>query len=61
MPELPDIICYQESLERVVVGANLDAVKVASPFVLEGVDEAVQLQRALDESFRLAPARYRGF
>jgi formamidopyrimidine-DNA glycosylase len=38
MPELPDVVVYVESLERRIVGATLDAVRLASPFLLRTVD-----------------------
>jgi formamidopyrimidine-DNA glycosylase len=37
MPELPDILVYVESLARRVVGARLERVRLASPFVLRTV------------------------
>ncbi len=41
MPELPDITLYVESLERRVLGARLERIRIASPFVLRSVDPAV--------------------
>ncbi len=41
MPELPDITVYLEALERRVVGHRLDAIRLASPFVLRTVDPKV--------------------
>jgi len=38
MPELPDITVYREALERRVAGQVLEAVAVASPFLLRTVD-----------------------
>jgi len=38
VPELPDVVVYLESLERVAVGAVLDAVHLESPFLLRSVD-----------------------
>jgi formamidopyrimidine-DNA glycosylase len=38
MPELPDVVVYVESLEQRIVGATLDAVRLASPFVLRTVE-----------------------
>lgn len=37
MPELPDITVYIEALERRAVGESLDAILLASPFVLRTV------------------------
>jgi formamidopyrimidine-DNA glycosylase len=37
MPELPDIVVYIESLERRLAGHRLEAVRLASPFVLRSV------------------------
>ncbi len=34
MPELPDVAVYVESLERRIVGQQLDRVRLISPFVL---------------------------
>lgn len=34
MPELPDITVYLEALERRIVGARLEQVRLASPFLL---------------------------
>ena len=41
MPELPDITIYVESLEHRVLGARLERIRIASPFVLRSVDPAV--------------------
>ncbi len=38
MPELPDVTIYVEALERRVLGAALERVRVASPFALRSVD-----------------------
>jgi formamidopyrimidine-DNA glycosylase len=38
MPELPDIVVYQEALERHLAGTRLDRVRVVSPFLLRSVD-----------------------
>ena len=38
MPELPDITIYVEALERRIVGASLEAVKLKSPFLLRSID-----------------------
>lgn len=37
MPELPDITVYREALARRVVGHRLEAIRLASPFVLRSV------------------------
>src|SRR5213596_2736756 len=41
MPELPDVVVYIEALERRIVGARLDRVRLLSPFVLRSVDPPV--------------------
>ena len=41
MPELPDVTIYVEALERRVLGAPLEALRVGSPFVLRSVDPAL--------------------
>ncbi|MGH7561821.1 MAG: Fpg/Nei family DNA glycosylase [Gemmatimonadales bacterium] len=38
MPELPDLTVYREALERRIVGRELLAVTIASPFLLRTVD-----------------------
>jgi formamidopyrimidine-DNA glycosylase len=38
MPELPDVVAYIAALERRIVGARLERVRLASPFVLRSVD-----------------------
>ena len=38
MPELPDVVVYIEALERHVGGRELQAIRLASPFVLRSVD-----------------------
>jgi formamidopyrimidine-DNA glycosylase len=38
MPELPDIVVYQECLQRRVVGQTLDQVRLTSPFLLRSVE-----------------------
>ena len=38
MPELPDITVYIEALERRLVGAPLEGVRLASPFLLRTVE-----------------------
>lgn len=41
MPELPDVVVYVEALERRVVGATLEKVRLASPFVLRSADPPI--------------------
>jgi formamidopyrimidine-DNA glycosylase len=41
MPELPDVTVYIESLARRVVGATLEKVRIASPFLLRSVSPTV--------------------
>jgi len=38
LPELPDVVVYIEALEKRILGQRLDAVRIASPFVLRSVD-----------------------
>ena len=38
MPELPDIVVYIEALERRILDARLERVRIASPFVLRTFD-----------------------
>ncbi len=38
MPELPDIVAYLEALEPRVVGRRLEAVRIASPFLVRSVE-----------------------
>jgi formamidopyrimidine-DNA glycosylase len=41
MPELPDIVVYLECLRSRVLGAQLERIRIASPFVLRSVDPPV--------------------
>ncbi len=41
MPELPDVAIYIECLEPRILGATLERVRVASPFVLRSVDPPI--------------------
>ena len=54
MPELPDITVYVEALERRIVGARVERVRIVSPFLLRTVEppmasvegkKAVELRR----------------
>jgi len=38
MPELPDVVVYVEALEARIVGAVLEKIRLASPFLLRTVD-----------------------
>jgi formamidopyrimidine-DNA glycosylase len=38
MPELPDIVVYLDALQSRVVGSRIEAVRIASPFVLRTAD-----------------------
>ncbi len=38
MPELPDILAYLEALGRRIVGKRLEAIRIASPFLVRSVD-----------------------
>lgn len=41
MPELPDIVIYIEALERRIVPARLERIRISSPFLLRTVDPSV--------------------
>lgn len=41
MPELPDIVCYVEGLQRHVVGRELQGLRLTSPFLVRSVDPPV--------------------
>ena len=41
MPELPDINLYVESLQERIVGATLDRVTIANPFLLRSVEPPI--------------------
>ncbi len=41
MPELPDVTVYLEALERRTVGHRLEAIRLASPFLLRSVEPRV--------------------
>ncbi len=38
MPELPDVVVYVEALEARIVGAVLEKIRLANPFLLRSVD-----------------------
>jgi formamidopyrimidine-DNA glycosylase len=42
MPELPDILLYQDSLERRVRGQPIERIRVASPFLLRSVEPPIR-------------------
>jgi len=42
MPELPDIVLYIRALESRLVGARLERVRLASPFLLRSVDPPLE-------------------
>jgi len=42
MPELPDIVIYIESLCERILGERLEAVRIASPFVLRSVHPPIE-------------------
>lgn len=56
MPELPDLTVYREHLERRLVGARLDGVRLSSPFLLRTVDPPLDelIGRAVAAMERLA-------
>jgi len=41
MPELPDVAVYIEALEARIMGATLERVRLASPFLLRSVDPPI--------------------
>ncbi len=41
MPELPDVTIYVEALERHVLGAPLERLRIGSPFALRSVDPPI--------------------
>ena len=62
VPELPDVAIYIEALERRILGARLERVRLASPFLLRSFDpplrtaegRAVQGLRRLGKRIALA-------
>jgi formamidopyrimidine-DNA glycosylase len=42
MPELPDIVVYVEAIAGRVIGARLERVRLASPFLLRSVDPPLE-------------------
>ena len=42
MPELPDVIIYVESLDRLLTGNTIRDVRVRSPFVLRTFDPMIE-------------------
>lgn len=42
MPELPDVVVYIEALEKRILGQRLEAVRIASPFLLRTVDPPLE-------------------
>lgn len=42
MPELPDIVVYIEALEKRILGQTLEAVRLASPFLLRSVNPTLR-------------------
>ncbi|MCB9655790.1 MAG: formamidopyrimidine-DNA glycosylase [Deltaproteobacteria bacterium] len=55
MPELPDIVVYLDQLERRIEGAELERIRLASPFVLRTVTPRItELEhRVIRRVFRL--------
>jgi len=47
MPELPDVTVYVEALERHVLGARLERIRLGSPFVLRSVDPPLAVAHGL--------------
>src|SRR5918995_1421497 len=41
MPELPDIVVYLDALRPRILGRTLDAVRVASPFLVRSVEPPI--------------------
>ena len=42
MPELPDVVVYIEALAERIAGRRLEAIRLASPFVLRSVDPPIR-------------------
>jgi formamidopyrimidine-DNA glycosylase len=42
LPELPDVVVYIEALEKRILGQRLEAVRIASPFLLRTVDPPLE-------------------
>ena len=42
MPELPDLTIYLEHLQQRIVGTGLEAIRLASPFVLRTVEPTIE-------------------
>ncbi|MEO1525856.1 MAG: DNA-formamidopyrimidine glycosylase family protein [Planctomycetota bacterium] len=42
MPELPDVITYVESLQRLLAGQTVESIRVRSPFVLQTFDPPIE-------------------
>jgi formamidopyrimidine-DNA glycosylase len=45
LPELPDVVVYIEALEKRILGQRLEAVRIASPFLLRTVDPPLESAR----------------
>jgi len=43
LPELPDVVVYIEALEKRILGQRLEAVRIASPFLLRTVDPPLEI------------------
>jgi formamidopyrimidine-DNA glycosylase len=42
LPELPDVVVYIEALEKRILGQRLEAVRIASPFLLRSVEPPLE-------------------
>jgi formamidopyrimidine-DNA glycosylase len=42
LPELPDVVVYIDALEKRILGQKLEAVRIASPFLLRTVDPPLE-------------------
>jgi formamidopyrimidine-DNA glycosylase len=42
LPELPDVVVYIEALQKRILGQRLEAVRIASPFLLRSVDPRLE-------------------
>lgn len=42
MPELPDVLLYRDTLRRFIVGRNITAVHVKSPFLVRSFDPPIE-------------------
>ena len=58
MPELPDITVYIEALDKRIIGRRLEAVRIASPFLVRTVEPPVKAAegRRVERLRRVTPS-----